>query len=586
MINILAGLILLLITLLAELVTRVQYDESTHDASLSSRLVYSGGATQKNKNPTDLIPIANPLSPKIIDVLKYINHAVSNPKPVLLYDDLPYSYKYGSYGIFRHNCHYGQRKLLLNEIQFFTQYLKSSDDLGSKVDCVVYVGSAPCEHLTIIMELFPNSKFLLIDPNFCIIDTDKSTCVYQNPDVISEHAMAIVDIYRSGAPHQANGVKYLEQMEFLDGPVLNMVDFENNKEELYKLKRAFERSKINLFDRITKSDKSVFIIQDYMTIELSKIIANSNKNILFLSDLRTLLFGVNKGVSDADILYNDCLQIAMLHILKPTYSMLKFHPPYYDPKDAELIKSIPTQFPQAYAAIEYVNKLMKKDLIKEAINHKHHNYVSDHIYLQPWGPTSSTEARLIVSRNTILSNKYKWYDSIEWENKYYVLRYIRMYSAIDVFATILPRLKSYGYDFCYDCYIELSILYQYLKNVTDPAHIPSASDQLSKFEELLKLITQVNSHLKYGLSNVDFIHSTIKKYTNKACVSHGCLVPHKHNYFYVNLLDDRGNRTQSQVVWHNDQTYQFKQIGLHEFYNQELLQPLQKKNIEFTTSVR
>jgi hypothetical protein len=398
--------------------------------------------------------------------------------------------------------------------------------------------------------------------------------------------MAIINIYRNGAQHQANGVRYLEQMEFLDGSILNMVDFENNRNELYKQKRAFEQSKTNLLDLIAKSDKSVFIIQDYMTIELSNIIANSNKNILFLSDLRTLLFGVENGVSDVDILYNDCLQIAILHILKPVYSMLKFHPPYYDPKEVELIKSIPAQFPQAYAVIEYVNKLIKKDLIKEAIKHKHYNYVSDHIYLQPWGPTSSTEARLVVSRKTILDHKYKWYDSTEWENRYFVLRFIRMYSAIDIYATILSRLKNHGYDFCYDCYIELSIMYQYLMNAKDPAFIPSASDQLSNFEKLLKFITLVNSHLKYGLSNLDFRHSAIKKYTNKACVSHGCMVPHKHNYFYVNLLNDRGMRTQTQVIWHNGQTYQYKQIGLHEYYNPELLQTLQKKNFEFTTSVR
>jgi hypothetical protein len=55
-------------------------------------------------------------------------------------------------------CHLGQRKLLMTEIQFM--------NIACVSDIVIYIGSAPCEHLPVIINLFPNNKFLLIDPNY------------------------------------------------------------------------------------------------------------------------------------------------------------------------------------------------------------------------------------------------------------------------------------------------------------------------------------------------------------------------------------------------------------------------------------
>jgi hypothetical protein len=53
--------------------------------------------------------------------------------------------------------HWGQRKLLLNEIEFLTNY-------SFKNATVVYVGSAPGTHIPLLVDLFPALKFHLYDP--------------------------------------------------------------------------------------------------------------------------------------------------------------------------------------------------------------------------------------------------------------------------------------------------------------------------------------------------------------------------------------------------------------------------------------
>lgn len=56
------------------------------------------------------------------------------------------------------NLHWGQRKLLMAELEYLTLY-------GDESDVIVYAGAAPCVHLPYLLELFPRHKFVLWDPN-------------------------------------------------------------------------------------------------------------------------------------------------------------------------------------------------------------------------------------------------------------------------------------------------------------------------------------------------------------------------------------------------------------------------------------
>ena len=56
--------------------------------------------------------------------------------------------------------HWGQRKLLLSEIEFLT--IIGRENLADSI--IVYAGAAPGTHVKVLSELFPETKFILIDP--------------------------------------------------------------------------------------------------------------------------------------------------------------------------------------------------------------------------------------------------------------------------------------------------------------------------------------------------------------------------------------------------------------------------------------
>jgi hypothetical protein len=504
---------------------------------------------------------------------RYINNAVAKFEPTLFYDDLKYKYDYNcysncydKYSIWKFNCHIGQRKLLLNEIQFLTYSTKSSTE-----HIIIYVGAAPCEHLTIIKDLFPGNKYILVDPNYVIIDA-KAIYVYQNTNTISTNAMKLLNTYKYGKPHQRRGADNLKEMRILGSDKkFNMTDFKSNAEEMNKIKSAFENDPKSILDQILSSSDDIFIIQDYMSINLAKLLATNNimKEIIFISDLRTNLW-LDSGPIDLDILYNDCLQICMLDILRPNFSMLKFHPPYYADKWKEYSDKFDNSHP-AYDSVQetlkYVSNLVKKDIWDEFINKRHYNYVSDRIMLQPWAPKASSEARLVVSKDTIENNKFKIYDSVDWEDRYYILRYNRIYSYIDKYEPFRKTITKYGYDGCLDCYIELSIIYQYLMlDKLDqnkiPEFIPDANQQVEMADAASNIIDIVNSHLRYDL----------KDNLNKYCKLHGNNIKHNENYLFIKYMGKIYN-------YIDDDFKPIRQFKLHENFDKKY-EPAFKKYLE------
>lgn len=61
----------------------------------------------------------------------------------------------------KRNVHWGQRKLLLSEIQFLTDY--GAEDYSDS-PIILYVGSAPGTHLISLINLFPDYEYHLYDP--------------------------------------------------------------------------------------------------------------------------------------------------------------------------------------------------------------------------------------------------------------------------------------------------------------------------------------------------------------------------------------------------------------------------------------
>ena len=55
-------------------------------------------------------------------------------------------------------AHWGQRKLFLSELYFLTKYAGLSKN-------VIYAGAAPGKHTKYLATLFPEHKFILVDPS-------------------------------------------------------------------------------------------------------------------------------------------------------------------------------------------------------------------------------------------------------------------------------------------------------------------------------------------------------------------------------------------------------------------------------------
>eukprot|EP00927_Polykrikos_kofoidii_P072197 TRINITY_DN68341_c0_g1_i1.p1 TRINITY_DN68341_c0_g1~~TRINITY_DN68341_c0_g1_i1.p1 ORF type:complete len:448 (-),score=67.16 TRINITY_DN68341_c0_g1_i1:100-1443(-) len=64
-------------------------------------------------------------------------------------------------------CHWGQRKLLISEIEFLTRYY-------DQAKVVVYAGAAPGVHLLCLAQLFPKLKLVLVDPRPFSSDVEKA----------------------------------------------------------------------------------------------------------------------------------------------------------------------------------------------------------------------------------------------------------------------------------------------------------------------------------------------------------------------------------------------------------------------------
>ena len=82
--------------------------------------------------------------------------------------------------------HWGQRKLILSEIEFLTKYYNNNTKI--KLICI-YIGAAPGTHLALICELFPLIQFICIDPSIFasnIID-ENSNPICKNMVIISEY---------------------------------------------------------------------------------------------------------------------------------------------------------------------------------------------------------------------------------------------------------------------------------------------------------------------------------------------------------------------------------------------------------------
>jgi hypothetical protein len=341
--------------------------------------------------------------------------------PVILYDDIKDSLKYQP-DTSKNNMglHIGQRKLLLSEVQFLTKH---------SVKYCIYAGSAPGHKTHFLAQLFPDIKFILIDPNqFDLVLAD----IPNNEKITHRHQKNddITHIYYE-FPTKSNS--------YLDNKKIN----DYSKTDSSKL--------INF---IKKSNHKIFIIEDYMNEKISTILNGLGKTV-FISDIRSSIKGTP---SDFDIIWNTSMVYNWINVLKPEYTMVKFRVPYYN--NIENIE----EYKEIYKDDFKTSKKYGTDFIGDYKNHKFRMSKCD-LYIQTWKGPTSTEMRGYISKKNI--NNIIEYSVPEIEGKLsYYNKILRM-----CYHTNENADKHMHFCNCNDCAIENVIWSEYIKKRKAPQDI-------------------------------------------------------------------------------------------------------------------
>ena len=216
-------------------------------------------------------------------------------KPYLTIDNNSAKLQYGS-GKSSYNLglHIGQRKLLLSEVQFLNN--------NTQKYCI-YPGSAPSHKTHFLSTLFPDVKFILIDPNIFEIKIVENNGLFRkqqhNDIVMLYHGFPTNSLTYSKLKKKKNEI--IEKLN--DNEIDEMINF------------------------IKSSNHKIYIIEDFMTNKLALILKKLG-TCNFISDIRSNV--TNTSPVDFDIVWNRSMVHNWISTLQPEISMVKFRVPYFN----------------------------------------------------------------------------------------------------------------------------------------------------------------------------------------------------------------------------------------------------------------
>lgn len=358
-------------------------------------------------------------------------------KPFIKIDDidneLDYVYEKNNNNL---GLHIGQRKLLLSEVQFLT---------NNRQKYCIYVGAAPSHKTHFLAELFPDIKFILIDPNIFEIK------IVENNELFRKHKHKDIIMLYYGFPTKSltyGSNKILDDMD--DTEISEMIQY------------------------IEKSDHKIYIIEDYMTDKLA-IILKKLGVCNFMSDIRTNV--TNKQPIDFDVIWNRSMVHNWISMIQPEMSMIKFRIPYYNSKE---------NFNQYDFAKEHfeTSKKFGIDFI-ENYNNKIFRISKATLYLQAWAGQTSTEMRGWIDKkdiNNIIEYDLKKIESI----LFYYNKITRCAYHINKHANKKLCLCN-----CNDCAIESTIWNDYINLVY--LKYPKIDKNKTTIEYYIKLTNKLTS---------------------------------------------------------------------------------------------
>lgn len=319
---------------------------------------------------------------------KYFTNKLTGPV-IETVGDIKHRLPWGGDRPKRYADHIGQRKLFMNELQFLT---------NESSNVCVYAGAAPGHKTFLLSTLFPNMKFILVDPNrFELRINGRSHREFKHPDVVH---------LSHGYPTMSNTASPDDTAEFI-------------KTSSYK----------------------IFILEEFMTNELSNVFAALNCS--FISDIRSNIANTTFP-SDYDLYWNYSMMFNWISIMKPTRSMIKFRIPYFQDKQ-KFIKNKEFDVSKKYG-IDFSRDYFNKKL----------TWPKSTLFIQPWAGPSSTEVRSVIHKKD-LSNLVT-YDILDLEEK---LNYYNCIDRPWIHHDNPNADKALNFCVCNDCALENKIWTDY-----------------------------------------------------------------------------------------------------------------------------
>ncbi len=435
--------------------------------NMSDHLRHNSWKIPGNKN---LSPQMNPRTAfdelmKIVDAetAKKIKRLISSGfiKPVVEYYNelllsLPYRENDGS---FISGVHCGQLKLLLSEIEYLTRIVEQHKrNNNGKHVVVVYAGAGPGHHIDMLADMFPDFKFLLVDPTPFELKIERG-----DGTVLGHRTRAA-----------AGQTRHIAHFVHADRNV--------------RLKNAncvYVSSTDDISNEVVDGSYQIYIYEDFFTDDLARSLAKTFEEheimCAFISDIRSIS-DPNVGVTNADILFDLAQQFIWTTILN-SYGLLKFRLPFYD--EANKAK---TKF------IDHMNEVFEEAArlgidFREDYKNGVFRYISGKILIQPYSRARSTETRMVVGPvdggndiPTMLINP-EVYER-------------RMYAYNVIERVWIPHDNPYAgifdkCDHCNDCALRIKIMTRYISVVY--GNLPDG-----KFDQILgKLMDMSNAVTNY-----------------------------------------------------------------------------------------
>jgi hypothetical protein len=241
------------------------------------------------------------------------------------------------------------------------------------------------------------------------------------------------------------------------------------------LSSLFPLVKFVLYDPnefLIEPSDTIEIHREYFINDTARLYAGRT-NVLFISDIRTVNPTIHLPAEiELGIEGDHIAQRMWYEIINPKKTMLKFRAPWLVPH----VKQEDKYIPSVHEAKDKVYKWV-------TAGGEEYKYLTGDLYIQPWGPQTTTEMRLHVDHYDEKTGPItSVYNNTEIEQQ---LFYFNCKSRPSLYK---HNVSGNGIDHCYDCYTEVTILKKYITKYSNIEGVSLAKQTSSMSYQLSKAL--------------------------------------------------------------------------------------------------